>query len=621
MTNPGAVDDPIVRELEQAIAGRYAIERELGRGGMGAVFLARDLRLDRLVAIKVLPPELAVRPELRERFLRETRTAASFSHPNIVSVHSVEETPGLLFFVMSYIEGETLSQRVKRQGPLPVPEAIRLLQEVAWALSYAHGRGVVHRDIKPDNVLLERATGRALVMDFGIARSMAASGLTQMGETVGTPHFMSPEQAAGDKVDGRSDLYSLGVVGYFALTGGLPFDADSAQAVMVAHISQPAPQVSRLRPDLPAPLAAAIDRCLAKNPDERYSSGEGLVEALEQVRGRQVDIHPAIRVWTVRSDQFFRNGLILALVLPQFVRFGARSAQLVFATVIFVVVVPALWSQIVLGMRELARQGFGYGDLRNGVLAIDAERQAVVAAMRADPRYARSRRGRWLVLLAGFITSILTLVIAFSGRQQKAPGSYTVSAAALVALFLGLCLFMICVVSTAATLASSGGFDRRVHRLWTGRLGKLLFRLASSRLPDLPATAAVSPPSRGAATLLDALPADARRRLGKARVTLERLEGEVERLERRERELEEAATEARANAPALPGDTADRQRSLLDDLDKARHDASGRRVAVLGALENVRLSLVRLKSRIGTPEDVARELADAEGLLAVSSEQ
>ncbi|HSB54925.1 MAG TPA: serine/threonine-protein kinase, partial [Gemmatimonadales bacterium] len=277
MTEAVAGNDPIMRELEAAIAGRYSLERELGRGGMGAVYLARDLRLDRPVAIKVLPPELAVRPELRERFLRETRTAASFSHPNIVSVYSVEETPGLLFFVMSYIEGETLSQRVKRQGPLPVPEALRLLQEVAWALSYAHGRGVVHRDIKPDNVLLEKSTGRALVMDFGIARSVAATGLTQVGEAVGTPHFMSPEQAAGDAVDGRSDLYSLGVVAYFAVSGRLPFDGESAQAVMVAHISQPATPVSRFRPDLPGPLAAAIDRCLAKAPEQRFATGESLV--------------------------------------------------------------------------------------------------------------------------------------------------------------------------------------------------------------------------------------------------------------------------------------------------------------------------------------------------------
>jgi serine/threonine-protein kinase len=436
-----------------------------------------------------------------------------------------------------------------------------------------------------------------------------------MGEAIGTPHFMSPEQAAGDKVDGRSDLYSLGVVGYFALTGRLPFDADTAQAVMVAHISQVAPPVSRFRPDLPAPLSGAIDRCLAKSPDERFPTGEALVEALEQVRGRQVDVHPAIRVWTVRADQFFRNGLILALVMPQFIRFGAKSAQLIFGTVIFVVVVPALWSQIPLGMRDLARQGFTCGDLRNGVLAIDAERQAVLAAMHADPRYARRRRRRWLILLVGFAASILTMVIAFAGRVEKAPGSYTVSTPALVALFLGLCLFMICVVFSAATLAASGRFDRRLHGLWTGRVGRLLFRLASWRLSDLAPSAMSLPPSRGALTLLDALPGDARRRLARARVVLERLEGEIERLERRERELEAVATEARVNAPTLPGGSSDRQRALQEDLDRARRETTDRRLAVLGALENVRLSLMRVKGRIGTTEDVERELTEATRVL------
>jgi serine/threonine-protein kinase len=153
---------------------------------MGAVYLARDLQLQRLVAIKVLPPELAVRPELRERFLRETRVAAGFSHPNIVAVHAVEEHPHLLAFVMGFVEGETLGQRVRRAGPLGGAEAVRMLQEIAWALSYAHGRGVVHRDIKPDNILIERATGRALVTDFGIARSTTsgATSLTQVGEVV-----------------------------------------------------------------------------------------------------------------------------------------------------------------------------------------------------------------------------------------------------------------------------------------------------------------------------------------------------------------------------------------------------------------------------------------------------
>ena len=177
--------------LRRSLGDRYALERELGRGGMGAIYLARDLRLDRPVALKVLPAEYAAQPALRERFLRETRIAAGFSHPNIVPVYAVEESDTLLAYAMGFVEGETLTERVTRAGPLPVRDLVRLLQDVGYALAYAHGRGVVHRDIKPDNVMIDRATGRALVMDFGISRSMTAAptghALTRVGEVVGTP--------------------------------------------------------------------------------------------------------------------------------------------------------------------------------------------------------------------------------------------------------------------------------------------------------------------------------------------------------------------------------------------------------------------------------------------------
>ena len=209
--------------LSRRLDDRYLIERELGRGGMGTVYLARDRRLDRPVALKVLPPEYAAEPDLRERFLRETRMAAGFSHPNIVPVFAIEDSSEVLAFAMGFVEGESLASRVAREGPLSRRDAVRLLQDVSYALAYAHGRGVVHRDIKPDNIMIERATGRALVMDFGIARAITPvsnrPGLTRVGEVVGTPEYMIPEQASGDGVDGRSDLYSLGLVAWFSMTG------------------------------------------------------------------------------------------------------------------------------------------------------------------------------------------------------------------------------------------------------------------------------------------------------------------------------------------------------------------------------------------------------------------
>ena len=214
-------------DLQAALAGEYSLQRELGRGGMGIVYLARDVQLDRDVAIKVLPMHLARLTSARERFVQEARTAAGLSHPNIVPIHRVGEADGFVFFVMSYVEGETLGDRLRTQGPLPPADAARVMREVAWALAYAHGRGIVHRDIKPDNILLETGTGRAMVTDFGIAHGGGRTSLTDVGKIMGTAHFMSPEQGANKTLDGRSDIYSLGVVGFLAVSGKLPFEEDS----------------------------------------------------------------------------------------------------------------------------------------------------------------------------------------------------------------------------------------------------------------------------------------------------------------------------------------------------------------------------------------------------------
>src|SRR3954447_25608145 len=248
-------------DLQAALAGEYSLQRELGRGGMGVVYLARDVRLDRDVAIKVLPAHLASTPSAREQFLREARMAAKLSHPNIVPIHRVAEAGGFVFFVMAYVEGETLGERLRTRGPLSAAEATRMLREVAWALAYAHGRGIVHRDVKPDNILLEAGTGRALVMDFGIAYGGAhATTATEPGKIMGTAHFMSPEQAASEPLDGRSDLYALGVVGYLAVSGRLPFESSNVPALLIKQATEPAPPIVRAAPGLPSALAQAIDR-------------------------------------------------------------------------------------------------------------------------------------------------------------------------------------------------------------------------------------------------------------------------------------------------------------------------------------------------------------------------
>jgi len=284
--------------LQTALAGEYSLQRELGRGGMGIVYLARDVQLDRDVAIKVLPSHLARTAESRERFVREARTAARLSHPHIVPIHRVGEADGFVFFVMSYVEGETLGERLRTKGPLPPTDAARILREVAWALAYAHGRGIVHRDVKPDNILLEAGTGRALVTDFGIAHGGADPGPdTDPGRIMGTANFMSPEQAASAPVDGRSDIYSLGVVGYLAVSGRLPFEAPNLPALLVRQATETAPSIVRAAPGVPPALAAAIDRCLARDPETRFPDGEALAAALAPAPEARPALPPTLRAW------------------------------------------------------------------------------------------------------------------------------------------------------------------------------------------------------------------------------------------------------------------------------------------------------------------------------------
>ena len=284
--NDGRWSADDLEQLRRALAGQYTIERELGRGGMGIVVLARDERLDRLVALKVLPPVLAQQPETRERFLREARMAAQLSHPNIVPVHRADDIGGFAFFAMGFVDGETLADRIRDRNVLQPPEVVRVLREVAWALAYAHARGIVHRDIKPENILLERGTGRAVVTDFGIARADFNPSLTQDGYILGTVHYMSPEQSSGEPLDGRSDLYALGCVGFFALSGSLPFSGSSPQAILIAHATKEPPSLGAVAPDLPSSLVNVIDRCLRKDPAERFATGEALADALEKALAR-----------------------------------------------------------------------------------------------------------------------------------------------------------------------------------------------------------------------------------------------------------------------------------------------------------------------------------------------
>lgn len=278
--DPRALDES-ARPFAEALFDRYAIKRVIGRGGMGVVYLARDKRLDRLVAIKTLPPHLSRDASLRERFLRETRTAGAMAHANIVPIHGADELNGHVFFVMSYVQGESLAARVRASGRIEPAVALRYLRDVAAALAHAHQRGIIHRDIKAENILIDGDTDRALVTDFGIARFAEATPLTVTGQVLGSVHYVSPEQVSGSTVDARSDIYSLGVVGHLMLSGRFPFDGEVASAVLVQHVTRAPAPLGSLQRDLPSALTAIVDRCLSKDPAHRYASAADLGAALD----------------------------------------------------------------------------------------------------------------------------------------------------------------------------------------------------------------------------------------------------------------------------------------------------------------------------------------------------
>jgi hypothetical protein len=283
MTSGGG-DRGLQTRLAAALGDAYTIEGEIGRGGMGVVYRARDERLKRPVAIKVLPPELAYRADIRARFMREAETAARISHPNVVPIHSVGEADDFVYFVMGYVDGESLAVRLKRRGRLSIEESRRICRETADALSAAHQQGVIHRDVKPDNILLEGTRGRVMVTDFGIAKALSAEGgtLTEAGIAIGTPAFMSPEQAAGEReIDGRSDIYSLGVVTYQMVTGELPFHAPTVPGLLMKQISEEPTPVDQKRPEIPRDLGQTVMRCLEKDPERRWPTADALRRALE----------------------------------------------------------------------------------------------------------------------------------------------------------------------------------------------------------------------------------------------------------------------------------------------------------------------------------------------------
>jgi serine/threonine-protein kinase len=513
---------------------------------MGIVYCARDLRLERVVAIKLLPPQLADAAEWRHRFMREARMAAQLSHPHIVPIHAVEEVGPLVFFVMSYVDGETLGTRLRRDGRLKPDDAARMLREVAWALAYAHRQALVHRDIKPDNILLEKGSGRALVADFGIARVVAAARAGDSGEgrLVGTPEYMSPEQALGEPVDGRSDLYSLGVVGYYALSGRLPF-AGTTTSIIGQQISQPPPPLEA--PGAPPQLVTAIGRCLVKDPAQRYQTGEEFAAALaEMVEGRR-ELPVPIRAFVSEGRaparvQYIAPFIAAAVLVPMGLNLlldsvFAGNPPAVFrgglAAVAALLVVAAVTSPIALAVRSvrrLLRAGYRHDDLVHGLgleLARRREEQAFSAGVQGATWWERLMRTKMyaalgLVALSGaaaFLLPYPAVLVAF--------GLFGLSAAAAVATGLG---------ALAASRSRLDHAEARRFGFWKGRIGRWLFTISSvglrgrAGLPpvaDRPTEVALG---LEALDLFAGLPPDVRRRLGNLPAVVRALEEQVQTL-------------------------------------------------------------------------------------------
>jgi serine/threonine-protein kinase len=349
------VPDPIDR-LRSALADRYAIEHELGAGGMATVYLAQDLKHDRKVAVKVLRPELAAALG-PDRFPREIRILARLQHPHVLPLLDSGEADGFLFYTMPFVDGETIRERVERDGALPVPEAVRILREVADALAAAHAAGVLHRDIKPGNVML---SGRhALVMDFGVAKAVSDAGgekMTTVGVAVGTPTYMSPEQATGsESIDARSDIYALGLLAYEMLTGKPPFHGKTAQATLSAQVLEKPKPVTEQRPAISNELGAFVMRCLEKSPDDRWQTTDELVPLLESLGTPSGGITPT----TTRP---LNTGVNAAAPAPPAVEArGSRRTMMIGAVVALVAIAGALGAWKLLGGNG---GGGGLGSIR-----------------------------------------------------------------------------------------------------------------------------------------------------------------------------------------------------------------------------------------------------------------
>lgn len=624
--------DPLFLELQTALAGEYSLERELGRGGMGVVYLAREVRLAREVAIKVLPPELAAIPARRQQFVREAQTAARLSHPNIVPIHRVDETNGFVYFVMAYVNGETLADRVRMRGPLAPHQAARILREVAWALTYAHANGIIHRDVKAENILLERGTERALVTDFGIAGAANDDARDANGIVAGSAHYASPEQIAGQPLDASSDLYSLGVVGYLALTGRLPFDAPTTREVVALQLTARPAALATVSPSTPVKLALLIERCLAKRPEHRFADANEFAGALDHAVDAPREIPAPLRVWVNRTN---RSGPIQIVVMTYVTIVGGIGVSLATHTPLGGVAV-SLFAVGLIGflpaatrMAQLRRAGYDIADLRLAIADYWTRRREELVYEVASTRSRVSVRAKWAGLGIGALATATLLTLALSGVVRPV---VTVAAAISVTMTVTSTVMLAGEEIRRRRLTSLGSWQTKFYN---SKWGERFVKLCGLGIPQN--VHAASLPQRtevalGRATdsLYNALPKNLRRQLKSLPATVQRLEDDARKLRAEMDKLDASIAhldgDARHGIPSAVIDfeyemqiRADRDR-LRTDLHGLREKAAERLAATVATLETIRLDLLRLQLGDNRVNSVTASLGAAQNVVADLSE-
>ena len=598
--------DPQFFALQEALAGKYSLEAEIGRGGMGIVYLAQEVQLDRPVALKVLPQQFSSNADLRGRFLREARTAAKLSHPNIIPIFSVDEVGEFVYFAMAYVAGETLSQRVQGRGPLPPSEGARLLKEVGWALAHAHSQGVVHRDVKPDNILLEEGTGRALVGDFGIAGLLEGAAATGVGEIIGTAEFMSPEQARGDGVDARSDTYSMGVVGFYALSGTLPFHDTRAAEVLRQHREDAPPPLKTVAPHVPSRLARCVDRCLAKEPDARFETAAAFSDAVDAALRERRDVPVPVRNFMNDPIDLPGDGIAyfvfsIAMATPAvFIGLEEGAVSLVAA---FVAAYGSILLAPPLGLathriRRLLSSGHTRADLLAALRAeVERRREELAYSHGVEPSTAEKAAFRVAAVAGG---GLLASFAAFFGLFPNTDAWTLVFAASVLVGTVSL---------SVGTTQRSRRIDAKAERrfkFWKGTFAKWLFKVAGIRLKQkaLPMRPTHRPTELQIGFAVDALyeqlPKAIRSGLGDVSSVVRRLEADAQELRQALEMLNDAHAAAQAAGNEIPADL----RDARDTTEKQMAEA-------VASLETIRLGLLRLTAGTGTVESLTTDLLAA----------